>query len=312
MSSRCWRECGGIGGEKQLPQISSCRRFVCGYRRNNIVGREMSFSITQFGMRLPLLTVNTISLHGKIPGNYDFPPVYEKLKLVFAKMNRDVSAVDADSPDDPPDAGPQDFEQWQRRLSASGFPQNLICLTLTKYFPMTWQPILVGSFGSSGKGFLLSFDSLVCGFSGEFFESVGRTIWDVYPFDYGYALQLPRTMSAWAYGGGNIGDSKDYRSGNMTRYRRWRKYYTDRMGAGLGLGAPFRDIYPVNFLNKLHLETPLHGSTVEEWIAADSDRGTLSRFNDQIWAWHIPHGAVPVIRKRFIEAGLLISWNERA
>jgi hypothetical protein len=61
-------------------------------------------------MRLPLLTVNTISLHGKIPGNYDFPPVYEKLKLVFAKMNRDVSAVDADSPDDPPDAGPQDFE----------------------------------------------------------------------------------------------------------------------------------------------------------------------------------------------------------
>jgi len=50
----------------------------------------MSFSITQFGMRLPLLTVNTISLHGEIQRNYDFPAVYEKLKLVFAKMNRDV------------------------------------------------------------------------------------------------------------------------------------------------------------------------------------------------------------------------------
>jgi hypothetical protein len=99
-----------------------------------------------------------------------------------------------------------------RKISSNGsdaYLQAGFCLTLTKYFPMTWQPILVGSFGSSGKGFLLSFDSLVCGFSGEFFESVGRTIWDVYPFDYGYALQLPRTMSAWAYGGGNIGDSKD-------------------------------------------------------------------------------------------------------
>jgi len=270
----------------------------------------MSFSIAQFGMRLPLLTVNTIALHGEIPRNYDFPPVYEKLKLVFARMNRDVSAVDADSPDDPPEAGAQDFKQWQQRLSVSGFPQNLLRLTLAEYFPMTWQPILVASFGSSDKGFLLSFDSMVCGFSHEFFEAVSRAIWDVYPFDYGYALQLPRTMSAWAYGGGHIGDSKDYRSGNMTRYRRWQKYYADRRHAGLSLGPVFRDIYPLNFLNKQHLETLLHGSTVAEWIAADSDRGTLSKFNDQIWAWHISHRAVPVIRKRFIEAGLLISWNE--
>lgn len=261
-------------------------------------------------MRLPLLTVNTIALHGEIPRNYDFPPLYEQMKLVLARMNRHVSAVDADGPDDSPEAGAQDFKQWQRRLSVSGFPQNLLRLSLAEYFPMTWHPILVTSFGSSDKGFLLSFDSMVCGFSRELFEAVSRTIWDVYPFDYGYALQLPRTMSAWAYGGGNIGDPQDYRSGNMARNRRWQKYYADRRRAGLSLGPAFRDIYPMNFLNKQHLETPLHGSTVEEWIAADSDRGTLSKFNDKIWAWNISHGAVPVIRKRFIEAGLLISWNE--
>src|SRR5256885_758985 len=125
-------------------------------------------------MRLPLLTVTPFCWHGKTPGIYYFPPVYEKLKLVFARMNRDVSAVDADSPDDPPEAGAQDFEQWQRRLSVSGFPQNLLRLTLAEYFPMTWQPILVASFGSSDKGFLLSFDSMVCGFSHEFFEAVSR------------------------------------------------------------------------------------------------------------------------------------------
>ncbi len=270
----------------------------------------MSFSIAQFGMRLPLLTVNTIALHGEIPKEAHYPLAYEHMKLLFAKLNRRVSTVDADSSDDKPKAGPQDFEQWRRRLSVSGFPQNLNRLTLTEYFPMTWKPIVVASFGSGDKGFSLSLDGVVCGFNREFFGEIAHSTWDFYAFEYGYAVQLPRTISARHYGGGNIGDSQDYRSGNMTRNRRWQKYYADRRHVGLSLGPAFRDIYPLNFLNKQHLETPLHDITIEEWITADSDRGTLIKFNDQIWAWHISHGAVPVIRKRFIEAGLLISWNQ--
>ena len=71
----------------------------------------MSFSIAQFGMRLPLLTVNTIALHGEIPKEAHYPLAYEHMKLLFAKLNRRVSTVDADS---------SDGQRPVRKISSSG------------------------------------------------------------------------------------------------------------------------------------------------------------------------------------------------
>jgi hypothetical protein len=91
---------------------------------------------------------------------------------------------------------------------------------------------------------------------------------------------------------------------------RWQKYWTRTKGARQLLGGVFRDIYPINFLNELHLDARLQAQSVGAWILADPKRGSLRRLNDQIWTWNLPHFRVRSVRREFIEAGLLIAYRE--
>jgi hypothetical protein len=138
-------------------------------------------------LRLPLLTVNTIALHGEIPTSGEFPAICEHMLGLIGNIGRHVSTVDADSPEDAPAAGPQDFEEWCRRLRLSGFPTDLIRLTLSSNLPLLDLPLVVSSFGALDKGFSFSFDNLVRGFDRQHLEQIARATWSRYPFEYGYA-----------------------------------------------------------------------------------------------------------------------------
>jgi hypothetical protein len=96
----------------------------------------------------------------------------------------------------------------------------------------------------------------------------------------------------------------------MNRQRRWLRHWAKTKESGNRLGDALRDIYPVNFLNRQHLNRRLFQQTIEAWIASDPKRGALRIFNDHMWLWHISHEQVPMVRRAFTEAGLLIMWNE--
>jgi hypothetical protein len=238
--------------------------------------------------------------------------MYEYMMRLFSDIGKHVSKVDADSPEDSPDTEAVDLAAWFQRLQAIGFPSHLIRLTLAAEFPMRFGRVAIASFGELDKGFSCGFDSFVKGFDRAYFQDMAERTWTKYPFEYGYAVQLRRQGSSWHYGSAAIGDISDYyrRSPAIAMRTRWQKHWTRTKGARQLLGGVFRDIYPINFLNELHLDARLQTQSVGAWILADPKRGSLTRLNDKIWTWSLPHLRVRSVRRVFIEAGLLIAYRE--
>jgi len=248
--------------------------------------------------------VNTIALHGNVPVESQFEPMYHLMIRLFERLNCNISTVDAFAPDDPPDTEPKRFEQWLAMLSTNGFPKNINRLVLTSILPVISKQITVSSFGLIDKGFSLSFDSLVSGFDRSYFEYVAKNTWEHYRFEYGYALQLPRETSSWFYGSAQMGY---FASSSTKKNLRWAKYWVRVKTEGRPLGGSFRDIYPMNFLNEQHLEIMIGDIPIRSWIAHGAGRGTLRRLNEDIWIWDLPSRALPAVRRAFAEAGLLVS-----
>lgn len=68
-----------------------------------------------------------------------------------------------------------------------------------------------------------------------------------------------------------------------------------------------RLVYPVNVLMPSHLEAPMAGQTLREWIAETSARGAVEQTGARI-IWTVPAPSIPEVNRSLGEAGLLLAW----
>jgi hypothetical protein len=70
-----------------------------------------------------------------------------------------------------------------------------------------------------------------------------------------------------------------------------------------------RDVYPWNFLTAPQLDAAVEGSSLQEWISQDPQRGCLTDVSDSVVLWDVPEESIPHIRARLKEAHLLFDWR---
>lgn len=69
-----------------------------------------------------------------------------------------------------------------------------------------------------------------------------------------------------------------------------------------------RDVYAWNFLREPHLNQPVGGRSLREWIEAAEGRGKLEPFAAGMTFWSVPETHLPEVRDALGAAGLLIAY----
>ncbi len=71
-----------------------------------------------------------------------------------------------------------------------------------------------------------------------------------------------------------------------------------------------RDIYPWNFLSSVHLERPVSGTTLGEWIREDRARGSLERIREGAWFWEVASENLAAIKGALRDTGVIFDWRQ--
>ena len=72
-----------------------------------------------------------------------------------------------------------------------------------------------------------------------------------------------------------------------------------------------RDVFPVNFLSREHLEQPVDAQNLKDWIVGHSDRGYLQELAPGSHRWIVPDSAIPSIRATLHRNGVLLHSHMR-
>ena len=70
-----------------------------------------------------------------------------------------------------------------------------------------------------------------------------------------------------------------------------------------------RDVYPLNFLTKPHLEVKVHGTPFVDWVGQDTTRGRLSPLTDTVTLWEVEDEHIPAIREVLFDARVIYDYN---
>jgi len=71
-----------------------------------------------------------------------------------------------------------------------------------------------------------------------------------------------------------------------------------------------RDVYPLNFLSPQHLEGPVGGQSLRQWIESDPARGTLAPVVGNLTAWTVDPAHIPALREALRPHNILICFME--
>lgn len=128
-----------------------------------------------------------------------------------------------------------------------------------------------------------------------------------------YAIILPKEQSKgpslYAYGAVmgvdyNDPNSKIY----ISKISNWRRAY--QTNNGTYKTGMLRDIYPMNFISKIHLDQPVYGGSLQQWIESSSLHGELEKFNENLWLWTVPEDKTESIANDLKDTGLIVSLRD--
>lgn len=91
-------------------------------------------------------------------------------------------------------------------------------------------------------------------------------------------------------------------------------------GTGQKDGTPGHDQLSELIANKLamsgkfaaHLGIRIEGAALEEWIASEPMRGTLTRIGSEHWLWEVGALHLDSVNRSCGEAGILLAWKPPA
>ena len=68
-----------------------------------------------------------------------------------------------------------------------------------------------------------------------------------------------------------------------------------------------RDVYRLNFLSSEHLNAPVAGTTLQQWIKADSKHGTLENMTPDFYSWSVDEQHIGHIKEGLKPHNILIA-----
>lgn len=71
-----------------------------------------------------------------------------------------------------------------------------------------------------------------------------------------------------------------------------------------------RDVYRLNFLSPQHLDGPVAGGTLRDWIKASPERGTLEPVVGDLWCWEVEEENIPKVREDLKPHNILIAFMD--
>jgi hypothetical protein len=148
---------------------------------------------------------------------------------------------------------------------------------------------------------------------------------DIIPPDLNYVQKMVLDLSRWVQFGYGISYKRDFARGpglyadgmiygtsrrdepvdeqENTNISKWFHIYGDPEDYHHG---DLRDIYPLNFLSKEHLERSIDGHNLKIWIESSPDHGTLKPLTNTIWSWHVPEDKISDVREALRHTGIIL------
>jgi hypothetical protein len=161
---------------------------------------------------------------------------------------------------------------------------------------------------SDGKTTFFCFDDSLRSFHPDFMKDIMSKISALCEVVYGVAYQRPFELGPDAYALG-MGAGMGYSTEDMARSHRIGDWFRERMRRNRHVQGLLRDVYPLNFLSRPHLENPVDGQPLAEWIAAAAGRGELAPMADGVWCWSVPPESLEGVRAILRPRGLLIAGH---
>lgn len=123
---------------------------------------------------------------------------------------------------------------------------------------------------------------------------------------YGIGYTLPFHAGPEIYALGMATGPDDSQQGKILADRTC-AWFRERIGQNRHRQGYLRDVYPLNVVSQPHLEMPVHGMALGEWIRHAPQRGSLRPLAGGAWLWRIEDAQVASVQAELEAAGLLIA-----
>lgn len=161
----------------------------------------------------------------------------------------------------------------------------------------------------TGKKFAIVIDESVVSDAVQIFEGAVKSVCELLEPLNGIAFWVPYRWSPVQFlagqGSGYIGPETGLRYDSPEAFC-VRGLHAGRLliGDRSPLFTKLRDIFPINFISKMHLSQPIEQRTLEEWIN-QGGHGTLKQVTPVTFRWDVPKNIQPKVRNTAIAAGLI-------
>ena len=128
-------------------------------------------------------------------------------------------------------------------------------------------------------------------------EFSGLAVWD-----YGWCTQGDRNKGIAPFTAG------DYDDGNLSKEDNecLDLWYVSSYSEPKKRTTHLRDIFQSNFVTETHLEFPVFGKTLREFIQTDKS-SKISQLSESLWIWTVDTTSIPRVRKKLQPSGVLLS-----
>ena len=120
---------------------------------------------------------------------------------------------------------------------------------------------------------------------------------------YGYVYQRFYKLGPEWYASGISCDLK-YGDPETKIIGLWSKAY--RRLNGKYRTGDLRDVYPLNVLSSAHKQRTVDGMALFDWINADTNRGSLTKLDSDLWSWWVKDEEINSVRAALKPTGILL------
>ncbi|WP_058910604.1 hypothetical protein [Entomohabitans teleogrylli] len=133
-----------------------------------------------------------------------------------------------------------------------------------------------------------------------------RTLSNKISYSYGVKYDSDKITKAFYYAtGDNMVNIYQYEDASL-----FRKECSGRFkGQERYKSTMLRMVYPVNVINRHHLDIVISNINLKEWISSDEKHGVLEELSSGLWLWTVDAAELDEVNKYLGNAGVLISWK---
>lgn len=163
---------------------------------------------------------------------------------------------------------------------------------------------------SAKYGYLIfSYGNDVGQFDVSSLVSFARRLWREFEFDYGIAYQRPVAKGADIYALGLVAGLGYSQRDKQERQEiaKWfnaNQYFQEH---GSSYSFQLRDVYEVNFLSPIHLDSQVDSMRLENWIKVTPSRGIMEPLISDRVVWRIERNDIQAVREVLMKNRLLIA-----